>query len=217
MAGAYPDTRVYSHLVALELTPGGSLEKARQYTVLGLERATRPRGYETALIYAGKLLQDHTEAMKALQLALELLSQPLQKAPEADRFPFATRLRWIYKYQMLKSVADVFYERAQRMSDSADARGLLKVRNEVMKSRRSLKMHLQMLGVKPGEEGFKLFTPGTIDEIMFQLLDPEAVLEEEEMMKISPSGTTRELDVRENMRTLTLTEGLEAVARLSGK
>ena len=218
MAGAYPDTRVYSHMIALESTPGGDLEKARQYSLLGLERPTRPRGYEVALIYAGRLLQDHTEAMKALQLAMELLSHPVQIPVDGDPFPFATRLRWIYKYQSLETVAAVFYERAQRMSNPTDARSLLKIRNEVLKFRRSLKSHLFALGVKPGEEEFRLFTPGTIDEMMFQLLDPEAVLEEEEMMKIAPSTSSRTVDVKgPNMRVLSLREGLEALSRLSGK
>ena len=218
MAGAYPDTRVYSHMIALESTPGGDLEKARQYSLLGLERATRPRGYEVALIYAGRLLQDHTEAMKALQLAMELLSHPVEIPIDGDPFPFATKLRWIYKYQTLETVATVFYERAQRMLNPSDARSLLKIRNEVLKFRRSLKSHLFALGVKPGEEEFRLFTPGTIDEMMFQLLDPEAVLEEEEMMKIAPSTSSKAVDVKGlNMRMFSLKEGLEAVSRLSQK
>jgi hypothetical protein len=205
-------------MIILESTPGGDLEKARQYSLLGLERATRPRGYEVALVHAGRLLQDHTEAIKALQLAMELLSHPVQIPVDGDPFPFATKLRWVYKYQTLETVAAVFYERAQRMSNPGDARSLLKIRNEVLNFRRSLKSHLFALGMKPGEEELRLFAPGTIDEIMFQLLDPEAVLEEEEMMKIAPSTSSRTVDLTEpSMRMLSLREGLAAVSRLSGK
>ena len=215
MAGAYPDTRVYSHMIALELTPGGDLDKARHYCVLGLERATRPRGYEIALIYAGKLLQDHNEAMKALQLAMELLYHPIQTPKAGDPFPFATRLRWVYKYQTLESVAEVLYERARGMSNPGDAKECLKIRNEVLKYRRSLRPHLLAMGVKSGEEEFRLYMPGTIDEMMFQLLDPEAVLEEEEMM---PNQLRRKVDIEgQNMRILSLTEGPETVERLPGK
>ena len=214
MGGAYPDTRVYSHMVALELTPGGDLEKARHYSLLGLERATRPRGYEISLVYAGKLLQDHQEAMKALQLAIQLLSHPIRVPKDGDPFPFATRLRGIYKYQTLEFVADVLYERAQGMSNAMDARELLKTRDEVLRYRRSLKPHLTAMGVKPGDEEFRLYIPGTIDEMMFQLLDPEAVLEEEELMpkpRATIDGGSQRLQI------LSLTESMDTVAELQGK
>ena len=179
-------------MIALECTPGGDLEKARQYAILSLERSTRPRAYEVALISAGRLLQDHPEAMKALQLAIQLLMRPVPSS-DPELFPFATKLRWIYKFQTLDWAAEVLNDRAGSMINSADARELGRMRNEVLLYRRSLKPRLLALGVKPGEEGYK-FADGTMDEIMFQLLDPEAVLEEEEMMRIAPSMARPKLE-----------------------
>jgi hypothetical protein len=46
-----------------------------------------------------------------------------------------------------------------------------------------MKRQLRESGVQPGDEDYKLFTQTSIDDIMYQLLDPEAVLEEEGMMK----------------------------------
>jgi hypothetical protein len=181
-AGAYPDTRAYSYMVALESTPGGDLEQARKYSLWSLERATRPRGFELALINAGKLLVDHGEAMKALSLAAELLMQPVCFSYEADPFPFATRQRLLYNYRTLEAVAQVLYERARELRND-DAKEVMKRRNDVLKFRYSMKRQLRESGVQPGDEDYKLFTQTSIDDIMYQLLDPEAVLEEEEIMK----------------------------------
>ena len=205
-AAVYPDTRAYTYMIALECTPGGSIEKARQYVVLSLERATRPRGYEVALISAGKLLLDHADALKALRLAIELLMQPV---PAEDVFLFASRLRLLYKVQTLEWVADVLRERASSLTDSADARELLRMRDEVLLFRRGLKSRLRELGVRPEEEDY-LFAETTMDEIMYQLIDPEAVLEEEEMMKISPSTTRRKIEFGlHNSRLSLLSKGFD--------
>ena len=169
-------------MVALESTPGGDLEQARKYSLWSLERATRPRGYELALINAGKLLLDHGEAMKALSLAAELLMQPVRLPYEADPFPFATRQRLLYNYQALETVAQALYESTRELHNDG-AKEVMRRRNEVLKFRYSMKQQLRELGVQPGDEDHKLFTQKSIDEIMYQLLDPEAVLEEEAMMK----------------------------------
>jgi len=173
-------------MVALECTPGGNLEKARKYSLLSLERATRPRGYELALVNAGKLLVDHGEALKALNLASEMLMQPVRLTSDADPFPFATRQRMLYNYQTLGMVGQVLYERAKELQ-SEDAREVMKRRNEVLKFRYSMKPQLRALGVQPEDEDHKLFTPTSIDEIMYQLLDPEAVLEEAAMIQRAPA------------------------------
>ena len=50
--------------------------------------------------------------------------------------------------------------------------------------RRGLRPQLVAAGAGKTEEEWNWFVPKSLDEMMFQLLDPEAVLEEEEMMKI---------------------------------
>lgn len=186
-AGTYPDSRAYSHMIQLETRPGGNLENARQYCILGLERPTRPRGYEVALIHAGQLLLDHTEAMKAFQLAMQLLSQPILSSDPIVSFPFATRQRLLYKYQSLDILAEALCERAKSTINVDDARMLNQFRLETLILRRALRPQLIASGAGRGEEEWKYFAPKSLDEMMFQLLDPEAVLEEEEMMKIRPA------------------------------
>jgi hypothetical protein len=82
----------------------------------------------------------------------------------------------------LETVAQVLYERAKELRND-DAKEVMKRRNEALKFRYSMKQQLRESGVQPGDEDYKLFTQTSIDEIMYQLLDPEAVLEEEGMMK----------------------------------
>lgn len=195
-AGAYPDTRAYSYMVALECAPGGDLDQARKYSLRSLERATRPRGYELALIHAGKLLLDHGEALKALSLASEMLMQPARVSNDADPFPFATRQRMLYNYRTLGTVAQVLYERTKDLPNE-DAREVMKRRNEVLKFRYSMKPQLHALGVQPGDEEYKLFSQTSIDEIMYQLLDPEAVLEEGAIMKRASVRAIAEAEVVE--------------------
>jgi hypothetical protein len=189
-AGAFPDSRAYSHMITLETTPGGNLDNARQYCISGLQRPTRPRGYEIALIQAGQLLLNHKEATKAFQLALQLLAQSY--SPDyGTPFPFATRLRLAYKYQTLDMLANTIYERVKTTVDSDDARMLNQIRSEALNIRRGLRPRLVAVGVGQNEEEWNYVAPKSLDEMMFQLLDPEAVLEEEEMMKI------REVDSHE--------------------
>jgi len=182
-AGSFPDSRAYSHMIALERTPGGNLEKARRYCVLCLQRPTRPRGYETALIHAGQLLLDHTEATKAFQLAFQLLSQPILP-DQGSPFPFATKQRLTYKYQTLELLATSLFERSKTTVNAEDMRLLHQFRAEVLMFRRGLRPQLVAAGAGKTEEEWNWFVPKSLDEMMFQLLDPEAVLEEEEMMKI---------------------------------
>src|SRR5436305_8478569 len=164
MAGAYPDTRVYSSLIALESTPGGNIQKAREYVVAGLERPTRPREYETALIYAGKLLLDDNEALRALKLAMELLAVPVVDNLEGHTFPFATKLRLLYKYRSLGDVVNVLYARTYNMN-SNDSRQLFKIRDDVRGFQASLGKQIMKMGVKHGEEMYTLYSPGSIDEM----------------------------------------------------
>lgn len=189
MVGSYPDTRASTALAALECTYGGDIEKARKYCVTGLQRATRPRGFETALIYAGKLIPDIHEAVNALQMAVDLLVAPVISAADEmgkDRFPFATKQRWIYKYQNLQLLAQVIKQRGLSQNNSTYAREMMRIREQVLLFRRDVKKKLEELGVS-GQETFKLFYPGTIDEMMFELLDPEVVLDQEEFMKNVPA------------------------------
>ena len=187
IAGAYPDTRAYGHMIALERTRGGNLDRARQYCLQGLERPTRPKGYELTLIHAGQLIIDHTEAMKALGLALELLIQGTSELENHnDPFPFATKQRLIYKYQSLERLADALFFRAGKLPRASEAREISKFRAEVLVLRRKLKSRLASMGVAAGEESWKIFPYRDFDDVLFQLLDPEAVLEEEELMQIRP-------------------------------
>ena len=183
IAGAYPDTRAYAHMISLERTPGGNLDRARQYCLLGLERPTRPKGYELTLIHTGEVLHDYTDAMKALKLAVEIIVSDVE-APTNDPFPFATRQRWIAKYMALETVARVLLSRAKEMTHSSDARDIAKFRASVLAVKKEMKDRLTGVGSFPLDEQWKLFTTRSLDDILFQLLDPEAVLEEEELMKI---------------------------------
>ena len=186
IAGRYPDTRAATTLAALECTYGGDVEKARRYCVAGLQRPTRPRSYETALIYAGKLIPDIYDAVNALQTAMDLLVSPVIPVLDEmgkDKFPFATRQRWIYKYQNLQFLADVIRQRGGRQSDFTYAREMMRIREQVLLVRRGVRKKLEELGVVSGQDDFKFFYPGTIDEMMFDLLDPEVILEQEESMR----------------------------------
>jgi len=187
IAGTYPDTRAYGHMIALERTRGGNLDRARQYCLQGLERPTRPKGYEFTLIHAGELIIDHTEAMKALGLALELLIHGTSE-PENhnDPFPFATKQRLIYKCQGLERLADALFFRAGKLPQASEAREISKFRAEVLVLRRKLKGRLTSMGVAVGEESWNIFPYRDFDDVLFQLLDPEAVLEEEELMQLRP-------------------------------
>ena len=180
-------------MAALQSTPGGNLEQARKYTLMGLERATRPRGYEVALINAGKLLPDHGEAMKALSMATELLMEPVCLPCEKDPFPFATRQRLLYNYRTLETVGQALLEKTKTLQ-AEDSKEAMRKRTEVLKFRYSMKAQLRVLGVQPGDEEHKLFTPKSIDDIMYQLLDPEAVLEEEVMMKDAQLQPSSEME-----------------------
>jgi hypothetical protein len=182
-AGAYPDSRAYSHMIMLEMGPGGSLENARQYCILGLERPTRPREYEVVLVQAGQLLLDLGEAVKAFQLAMQLLAQSVSSDP-VNPFPFAIRQRLAYKYRTLDLLASSVYDRAKATVDAEDSRALNQLRSEALTIRRALRPQLVAAGAGQTEEEWNYFAPMSLDEMMFQLLDPEAVLEEEEMMKI---------------------------------
>jgi hypothetical protein len=181
MADNYPDTRVYANMIALELLPGGDLHRAQRLCLAGLERPTRPREYERILISAGRILTDPADAMKALKLAVRLLMQDIQK-PDPDPFPFATRKSWLYKIRSLEDLAKVLYERAKSFHDD-DGRAALKLRSEVLGMRRDLKAQMGSLGLQPGEEENRLYTAKTLDDILYQLVDPEAVLHEKKMMK----------------------------------
>ena len=186
-------------MVALQCLPGGDLEQARKYSLRSLERATRPRGYELALIHAGKLLLDHGEALKALSLASEILMQLARVSSDADPFPFATRQRMLYNYRTLGTVAQVLYVRTKDLPNE-DAREVMKRRNEILKFRYSMKPQLHALGVQPGDEDYKLFSQTSVDEIMYQLLDPEAVLEEAAIMKRAPVRATAQAEIVEKDR-----------------
>jgi hypothetical protein len=137
------------------------------------------------LIYAGKLLPDINEAASALQAALDLLVRPvipvLGEGGE-DRFPFASKQRWIYKYQSLRFLAEVLRERCSGAS-SEHAREMNRIREQVLLVRRKLKKKLEEMAIPGVQEDFKCFHPTTIDEILFELLDPEIILEQEEFMK----------------------------------
>jgi hypothetical protein len=170
-------------MISLELKPGGNQDKARQYCLAGLERPTRPREYERILIHAGSLLVDYNESFKTLTLAMELLMQGV----DSTTFSFALRRRWVYKFESMGVLAGVLFERSKWLGRD-EARRFLKFRAEVMGLRRELRKMLEGMGVDV-EEG-QLFSAGTLDEMMFQLLDPEAVLEEEDLMKIRPAGRT---------------------------
>jgi hypothetical protein len=185
LAGAYPDTRASTALAQLECCPGGDVHRARKYCAVGLQRATRPRGYEVALIYAGKLLPALNEAASALQTALDLLVKPVIPvlgARREDRFPFASKQRWIYKYQTLGFLAEVLRERCSGVS-SEYAREMNRIREQVLLVRWELKKKLEKMGIPGVQENFKCFLPTTIDEMLFELLDPEIILEQEEFMK----------------------------------
>ena len=186
IAGRYPDTRAATALAALESTYGGDVEKARRYCVAGLQRPTRPRGYEMALIYAGKLIPDIYDAVNALQTAMDLLVSPVIPVLDEmgkDKFPFATRQRWIYKYQNLQFLADVIRQRGGRQSDFTYAREMMRIREQVLLVRREVRKKLEELGMVSGQDDCKFFYPGTIDEMLFELLDPEVVFEQEEFMR----------------------------------
>jgi hypothetical protein len=185
LADAYPDTRPYSAMITLERTTGGNLDRARQYTLRGLERATRPRGYEMILINAGAVLPDSIEGMKALRLALELLVSGIQQV-QSDPFPFATIQRWISNYLALKNVSEVIRLKARDIANSTDARDLAKFRATVLAVKKEVKNRLQEKGVDVNVRKVGIFPSRSLDDILFQLLDPEAVVEEEELMKIRP-------------------------------
>jgi hypothetical protein len=181
MADNYPDTRVFANMIALELLPHGDFNQAQRLCLSGLERPTRPREYERILISAGRLLTDPTDAMKAFKLAVRLLMQHIH-APDPDPFPFATRQRLLYKIRSLEDLAKVLYERAESFHTD-DVRVALKLRAEVLGMRRGLKAQMVSLGLQPGEEKNRLCTAKTLDDILYQLVDPEAVLHEEAMIK----------------------------------
>jgi hypothetical protein len=185
VARAYPDTRIYSYLVALELMEGGSRNNAKRYTLDALQRPTRPRDYELALINAGKLVPDDGEALNALQLAYQLMAHPILLPGQTDRFPFATKRRLIYRYHNLERVASVLFDRAKAIFHSDDSNQILRLRSDVLSCRRSLKPHLLAAGVKEGDPEMTSYPRSlTLDDMMFELVDPEVVLEEEKMTKI---------------------------------
>src|SRR6202022_1781562 len=123
-------------------------------------------------------------------LALQLLTA---KVVEGE-FEFANRLRWVYKLQCLEELAGTILERAKSLP-SVESRMWLKFRADVLAVRLELRRQLKGV-IKPGEEEARLFVTGTLDEMMFQLLDPEAVLEEEEMMGIRRVRRTSEAVMR---------------------
>lgn len=188
-------------MILLETGPGGNLENARRYSILGLERPTRPRGYEVALIHAGQLLLDLEEAIKAFQLSMQLLAQPISSDP-VNPFPFATRQRLVYKYQSLDLLASTLYDRGKASVNVDDARKLHQLRAEALTIRRTLRPQLVAAGAGKTEEEWNYFAPKSLDEMMFQLLDPEAVLEEEEMMKIRPVHHEPQIVIRRSIAEL---------------
>jgi hypothetical protein len=214
LAGAYPDTRASTALAQLECSPGGNVHRAKKYCAVGLQRATRPRGYELALIYAGKLLPDITEAASALQTAMDLLVYPVIPVlgeRQEDRFPFASKQRWIYKYQSLKFLAEVLRERCSGAS-SEHAREMNRIREQVLLVRRELKKKLEGMGFRGVQEDFKFFYPTTIDEMLFELLDPEIILEQEEFMKRRQVEEAEE----EMAQTGVVVQPVQQVGRIQG-
>ena len=140
-----------------------------------------------ALIYAGKLIPDIHDAVNALQTAMDLLVSPVIPVLDEtgkDKFPFATRQRWIYKYQNLQFLADVIRQRGGRHSDFTYAREMMRIREQVLLVRREVRKKLRELGMVSGQEDVK-FYPCTIDEMLFDLLDPEVILEQKEFMSKS--------------------------------
>ena len=185
VARSYPDTRIYSYLVSLELMEGGSRNQAKIHCLDALQRPTRPRSYELALINAGMLLPDDGEALNALQLAYQLLAQPVLLPGQSDQFPFATKRRLVYRYHGLERVASLLFDRAKTMYENADSKEILRLRSEVLTVRRSLKPHLFAAGVKEGDPEMTSYPRTlTLDDMMFELVDPEVVLEEEKVKKL---------------------------------
>jgi hypothetical protein len=182
MAPSYPDTRIYSYLVALELMEGGSRAKAKRHCLDALQRPTRPRNYEYALINAGMLFPDDGEVLNALQLAYQLMAQPVVLPGQSDQFPFATKRRLVYRYHGLERVASVLFDRAKTMFENAESRQILRLRSEVLSFRHSLQPQLFAAGVKEGDPEMTSYPRTlTLDDMMFELVDPEVVLEEERM------------------------------------
>lgn len=179
MADTYPDTRIYSTMCSIELLRGGNRTKALRYALQGLERPTRPRGYELALIQAGRMLPDGDDALNAFQLAFQLLTQPFLLPGQSDRFPFATKRRLAYRLQALDNLAEALWFRAVHVVGGEGSRRFLQFRTEVLEARHSLKPECIKAGLinKNGEAIYK--SAMTLDEMLFELLDPEVVLEEE--------------------------------------
>lgn len=171
-------------MIALECTKGGNLDRARRYCLLGLDRPTRPKGYEMTLIYAAQVLPDYTEAMKALRLAVELLMYGIHDVPANDPFPFATIQRWVEKYTGLTKAAAVLLCKAREMTNSSEARELAKFRAAILTVKKELMNRLRSVGIEPDDAQWRVFSSRNLDDILFELLDPEAVLEEAELMRI---------------------------------
>jgi hypothetical protein len=190
MADTYPDTRICSTLCSIELLRGGSRTKALRYALQGLERPTRPRGYEMALIQAGRLLPEADDALNAFQLALQLFNRPIVLPGQNDRFPFATKRRLAYRLQGLDHLAAALWFRAVNVVGCEGSRRFLELRTEVLDFRHSLKPECIEAGLidKDGEAKYK--SPMTLDEMLFELVDPEVVLEEERITSKREGSST---------------------------